>query len=183
MSLSNAFGLNPPLNVNLTVEGVISGKTFYRIDTNDLSTQTISNATITAVQFPVPYVSNNFNSPTSSNTTYTIPIQGFYNISYTVPYESYPGIGFLQAWIQRSSTNIRYASSSSTGFEAASLTVGPPVSNITLGTDSVQLSGSAILYLNLGETIQIQTYQNSGSSQTITAYIAVATITIDFLHQ
>jgi hypothetical protein len=188
MSIANAFGLSPPFVGDLTItgdinaSGIISGETYYRIDNNDLITQSIPNNAITPVQFPVPYVSNNISAPTSSNTTYTIPVTGFYIISYTVPYENYTGVGFIQAWIQRSSTNIRYGSTSASGFEAAILTPGPPVSGITLGTDSLQLSGCAVMDLNEGETVQIQTYQNSGSAQTIVAYEALATISINFLH-
>jgi hypothetical protein len=183
MSTANAFGLPPPLDVNLTIGGIVEQTTYSRIDYNNGVAQSIPSATVTAISFPTPYLSNNIPAPTDTSTTYTAPIGGYYNISYSICYASYPGIGTLQAWVKRNAANIRYASTSSSAFEASALTVGPPVSAITLGTDPCQLSGSCVTLLGLGETFQIQTYQNSGSSQDLSVTDGqTSIITIDFLH-
>jgi hypothetical protein len=178
MSISNLFVPN-----DLTLYcGTLNQTTYYRIDYNNIG-QTIPNATVTAVQFPLSYIStNNFSAPTINNTIYNVPIQGLYNICYSITYPSFQqGIGIFNSWISTSTTPSSAGTCSISSFEAGSLTPGPPVSNITLGSDVVQLTGSAILYLNPSNNVSIMTYQNSGISLT-TATSDSTSITINFLH-
>jgi hypothetical protein len=185
MSIANLLVPND-LNLycgNLTSSGLVESKTFYRIDFNDVSAQSIPNATITAVQFPSPIQANNFAAPTSNSSVYTAPIAGYYNMSYVVVYQNFTGIGAVYAWITRASSIVRHGASCTTSFEAASLSSGPPVTNIVLGNDEITLTGSAFMFLNLGETFSVNTYQNSGSSQNINATTAGTSVfTINFLH-
>jgi hypothetical protein len=188
MSISNLF---QPNNTelfcdtltcnNIIVANPIIQPTYYRVDVNTTSPQTITNATITTVLFPNTVVSNNFTPPIGG--IYTAPIAGFYAISFTISYVYFDGVGFMQAWVQSSTTTNRYGFISLPAFEASALTEGPPVSGITLGTDTPSLTGTAIIKLALGETFQVFTYQNSGGVLQIN-FIAAAKslISINFLH-
>jgi|HubBroStandDraft_5_1064220.scaffolds.fasta_scaffold05393_3 hypothetical protein len=177
MSVANFYGQSPQLPV------ISTPTTFVRVDYNGTGTQAITNATATAVQFPNAVLSKNFPAPTSTSTTYAAPFAGWYSISYTISYNSFTGIGVMDAWILKASASVRYANVSIPSFEASALTAGPPVSAITLGTDNVAMCGSCIIYLDLAETFQVQTYQNSGSSQNLLAGADTSLISINFLHE
>src|ERR1700677_3942316 len=164
MSLANIL---VPNDLQLFCGGLTSStpivqQNLYRIDFYVISPQPILTGTITTVLFPDNYIASGI-GPASSG-IYTAPIAGFYSISYSFTYNTYPGTGTFQGWILRADANVRYATTSSSGFEAISLTAGPPVSGITLGSDTIQLSGSTLIPLNAGETFQVQTYQNSGAT-------------------
>jgi hypothetical protein len=169
MSISNLFNPNDyDLFANsLTTTGQISGQAIYRIDYNNLADQSVPNNTSTTVSFPTNLVQSNFPA-TLPVTVYTAPIAGLYLITYTISLSNSNGIGYCQAYIKRQNSGYGYGVCSSRYFEASALTPGPPVSGITLASDGIPLSGSAVLPLVAGEQVQILVYQNSGVTQTLT---------------
>jgi hypothetical protein len=165
---------------SLTTKTPINQPNFYRIDYN-IAGQTIPNGVDTAVQFPSNITASNFSAPTISNTIYNVPMAGAYLITYGITYPSFEGQGIFNAWISTSTTPASAGAVSMPTFEAASLTAGPPVSGITLGTDVAQLSGSAIVYLIPSNNVSIMTYQNTGASRT-TSTSDATNFAITFLH-
>jgi hypothetical protein len=156
--------------------------TVSRIDYNT-SPQTIASGTLTAVQFPINLDASNYPAPTSTSTTYAAPLSGKYLVTYSLVFTNTTGIGVVQAYIKLSNASIAYGFSQCSSFEASALTAGPPVSAITLGTDNIPLTGSAVVPLGLSTTFQVIVYQNSGSSQTlVTSGTQAPLITIDYLH-
>lgn len=138
----------------------------YRVDWNILD-QNMASGADTLVQFNVPIASKNFPAP-AGGTTYTIPFAGLYAISYSVNVTKTNGIGQIVVWINPSGPGPSYGTSSSPSFEVRSMTVGPPVSNITFeDLDTVHLTGSAMIPLSVGQTIDIRARQISGINQTI----------------
>ena len=184
MSISNLLVPNDlDLYANsLTTTGPIIGNSFWRVDYTGSGTQTIPNATATAVSFATNLLQSNFPA-TLPTTTYTAPIGGLYLISYNIDLSNTTGVGYCQAYIKRASATSAYGVSSSRFFEASALTIGPPVSAITLGTDGIPLGGTAVIPLALNETFQLLVYQNSGTSQTLTNITPnISLISITFLH-
>lgn len=177
-----------PNNYNLFANSITTNQDineihYYRVDQNTVA-QTLTSGVVTSLIFSVPIYSANFPAPTFGSTTYTAPISGFYNISYSVCVTKQTGKGQIYTWIQPSGSFVGYATSNTNQFGASALTLGPPVSNITyaaLGVD--RLSGSALVPLNMGDTVQIQIYQTTGANE-LTAPVANSPtlITIDFAH-
>jgi hypothetical protein len=168
MSIENLFVPNS-FNIyaaNFISSGIITQPRYYRIDYVSTGSQTIPNTTLTPVNFTSNLISSNFVAPTTNN-TYTAPIAGLYNISYQIAISASGGTGQYVSYIKKSSASLGYAIQSTSNFEASALTVGPPVSAITLGTDTISISSAAVVPLNLGETFQILVTQNTGASQTL----------------
>lgn len=181
MSIANLFQPNSMSLYcgNLTASGIISSESYYRIDYN-IGGQAITNDTVTAIFFQSSVKSNNFPAPTSSHTIYNVPVAGVYLITYAVTFIM-KGIGIYNTWISTSTIPASSGQASISTFEAASLTAGPPVSNITLGSDVAQLNGSAILYLVPSNNVSIMCYQNTGNN-VLTGTTDYTNFSINFLH-
>lgn len=161
----------------LTASGLVNQKKYYRID-RSLGQQTIATNTITPLLFPINILNSNFAAPAGS--LYTVPISGLYSINYTVSLNSSGnGIGLGIAWIGPTSTLFQYARSSSRQFGASALTVGPPVSGITLdASDADYFNGTALIAFNAGEQFEINIFQNSGLNRTTQALPVEAIVSI-----
>jgi hypothetical protein len=185
MSISELFVPNS-FNLycnSITTKQDINEINYYRIDQNTTA-QTLTSGVAIPLVFPNPIRSANFPAPTFGSTTYTAPISGLYNISYSVCVTKQTGTGQIYTWIQPSSIAVGFATSNTNQFCASALTLGPPVSNITYAGLTVdRLSGSSLVPLNAGDTFQIQIYQTTGANQ-LTAPIANSptVVTIDFVH-
>jgi hypothetical protein len=180
LEVPNSFNL---FANSLTLNSDVNESYYYRVDQNPIA-QILSPGSAIPLVFSDSIYSANFPAPTLGDTTYTIPISGFYNISYSVCVTKQTGTGQIYTWIQPSSSFFAYATSNTNQFGASALTLGPPVSNITYAGLAVdRLSGSALVPLNAGDTIQIQIYQTTGATQlTAPSASSPTVITIDFAH-
>jgi len=171
---------------SITTSEPNSSERFYRVDQNT-SGQTIPNGATTPIQFPNPVMSANFPAPggTLPSTVFTAPISGFYNISYSFNITKSSGTGQIYAWIAPGGATLYYGTCNTNQFEAGSMTVGPPVSNITYAASATdRLSASALVPLTAGQGFQIQVTQTTGVIQDITpgGGGSPTVITVDYAH-
>lgn len=117
------------------------------------STQSINNATNTAVQWnSEAYDTHNGHDTVTNNSRYTAPYDGVYQVQVSVPFADDPAAFKLLLYLQRSSDSQKYG-----------------CDEITKDTQnvSVTLSGGHDIALVTGEYVQAFVYQNSGSALNI----------------